>query len=85
MPVKNTIHKLKLLLVLQSNHNTVLHIAVAIKMTVNAQMLNPEVQISVPARFLTVDCTKMIKKKKKMFSADRYHLMQFPGKPTYSC
>lgn len=44
----------------------------------------PEVQILVPARFLTVNCTKTIKKKKR-FSRDRYHLMQCPCKPTYSC
>lgn len=39
--------------------------SLGLQMSVNAQMLNPEVQISVPARYLTVDCTEMIKKKKK--------------------
>lgn len=34
-------------------------------MSVNTQMLNPEAQISVPARYLTVDCTEMIKKTQK--------------------
>lgn len=51
--------------------------SLGLQMSVNAQMLNPEVQISVPARYLTVDCTEMIKKKNV--------LMQGPCKPAYSC